>query len=281
MVSIEPRTLYVIATPIGNLGDMSARALQTLREVDLIAAEDTRHSRVLLRHFGIDKPMTALHEHNERQAVAAIVSRLTAGERVALISDAGTPLVSDPGYHLTRAVHEAGLRVSPVPGPCAAIASLSVAGLPSDRFLFLGFLPAKAGQRRSALERLRDERETLLFYEAPHRIAESLADMAAIFGGGRIAVLARELTKTFETVRRLPLEQLAAFVRSDPEQQRGEAVIVVDGAPKGEATELDPESGRVAEILSDELPIKQAAALAAKITGAKKNALYQHLLKRK
>jgi 16S rRNA (cytidine1402-2'-O)-methyltransferase len=278
-VSIDAGTLYVVATPIGNLGDMSPRAVAVLSGVARIAAEDTRHSAVLLRHFGIGTPVTALHEHNERQAVEGLVERLRAGEALALISDAGTPLISDPGYHLVRAVHAAGLRVVPIPGPSAVMAALSASGLATDQFLFVGFLPSKAGPRRAALEGLAREPRTLVLFEAPHRVAETLVDLAAVFGEGREATLARELTKTFETVRRLPLGALRAFVAADTDQQRGEVVLVVAGAPAEEPADgLSEAAKRVAAILAEELPLKQAAALTARLTEAKRNRVYQHLL---
>ncbi|AZC20608.1 16S rRNA (cytidine(1402)-2'-O)-methyltransferase [Pseudomonas sp. CMR5c] len=218
-------SLYVVATPIGNLDDVSARALKLLREVSLIAAEDTRHSQRLMQHFGISTPLAACHEHNERDEGSRFITRLLAGDDVALISDAGTPLISDPGYHLVRQARAAGINVVPVPGPCALIAALSAAGLPSDRFIFEGFLPAKASGRRARLEQVREEPRTLIFYEAPHRILECLQDMEAVFGGDRPALLARELTKTFETLKGLPLVELRRFVESDSNQQRGECVV--------------------------------------------------------
>lgn len=277
-MSIEPGTLYVVATPIGNLGDISRRALQVLNTVDLIAAEDTRHSRKLLREFGISTAMKALHEHNEEQMSRALLARLESGESVALISDAGTPLISDPGFQLVRKAREEGLAVVPVPGPSALVAALSVSGLPTDRFVFEGFLPAKGSARCQVLERLRDERRTLVFYEAPHRVEATLGDMAAILGAERRAVLARELTKTFETVRGDTLEGLARFVAQDPQQRKGEIVLIVQGAPEPDTSQLDAESRRVADILAGELSIKQAAALAARITGLKKNLLYRYLV---
>ncbi|GAB4289583.1 MAG: 16S rRNA (cytidine(1402)-2'-O)-methyltransferase [Thiohalomonadaceae bacterium] len=273
-------TLYVVATPIGNLGDMTPRAVEVLQRVARIAAEDTRHSAGLLRHFGIHTPLFALHEHNEREASAEVVRRLLAGEDIALISDAGTPLISDPGFPLTRLAHEAGIRVVPVPGASALIAALSAAGLPTDRFAFEGFLPARSVARRQVLAGLAGERRTLAFYEAPHRLLETLEDMTTVFGSERLAVLARELTKTFETLRRAPLGELVAFVRSDSDQQRGEAVLLVQGAPPPAADALEDEPRRIAELLVAELPVKQAAALAAKITGAKKNLIYDYLIKR-
>ena len=274
-------TLYVVATPIGNLDDISARALRVLREVALIAAEDTRHSQRLLQHFGIGTPLAACHEHNERDQGGRFISRLLAGEDVALISDAGTPLISDPGFHLVRSARAAGIAVVPVPGACALIAALSAAGLPSDRFIFEGFLPAKAVGRRQRLEALREEPRTLLFYEAPHRLLESVGDMLAVFGPERPALLARELTKTFETLKGLPLAELREFIAADSNQQRGECVLLVGGwqAPEGEEA-ISAESLRVLDLLLAEMPVKRAAALAAEITGVRKNLLYQAALER-
>ncbi|WP_213875196.1 16S rRNA (cytidine(1402)-2'-O)-methyltransferase [Pseudomonas sp. dw_358] len=276
-----PGTLYVVATPIGNLDDMSARALKVLGEVALIAAEDTRHSIRLLQHFGIGTPLAACHEHNERDEGGRFLTRLLAGDDVALISDAGTPLISDPGYHLVRQVRAAGIAVVPVPGPCALIAALSAAGLPSDRFIFEGFLPAKAVGRRARLEQVREEPRTLIFYEAPHRILECLQDMEAVFGGERPALLARELTKTFETLKGLPLSELRAFVENDSNQQRGECVVLVSGwvAPEAEDA-VSAEVTRILDLLLAEMPLKRAAALAAEITGVRKNLLYQVALEK-
>jgi len=275
-------TLYVVATPIGNLEDISARALRVLKEVSLIAAEDTRHSSRLLAHFGIQTPLAACHEHNEREEGGRFLGRLQAGENIALISDAGTPLISDPGYHLVRQARAAGVAVVPVPGACALIAALSAAGLPSDRFIFEGFLPAKAAARRARLETLKEEPRTLIFYEAPHRILESLRDFEDVFGGGRVAVLGRELTKTFETLKGLPLGQLRAWVEADSNQQRGECVVLVEGwhAPQDESA-VSAESLRVLDLLLAEMPLKRAAAIAAEITGVRKNLLYQAALERK
>jgi len=273
--------LYVVATPIGNLGDMSPRALEALSGVSLIAAEDTRHSAALLRHFGINTPLTALHEHNEREASAALVQRLLSGASVALIADAGTPLLSDPGYHLVSAARAAGLRVVPIPGPCALIAALSAAGLPSDRFVFEGFLPARAAARRARLEELRNEPRTLIFYESPHRIVDCVDDLTGVFGAERPAVIARELTKLFETLHDDSLAGLSAWLRSDVNQQKGEFVILVRGSMLSEQGAQDGEAERVLRILMAELPVKQAAALAAQITGRKKNALYELALQQK
>lgn len=256
---------------------MSPRAVEVLQQVDRIAAEDTRHSAGLLRQFAISTPMLSLHEHNEREKTRLLLERLQAGESLALIADAGTPLISDPGYVLVREAHAAGIPVVPVPGPSAVIAALCASGLPTDRFCFEGFLPAKSGARRKRLEALLEEPRTMAFYESPHRIRDCLADMQAIFGGEREAVLARELTKTFETIRHDTLAGLYAWVESDPNQRKGEFVLLL----RGSDVAGEPKSGeaqRIAQLLAAELPVKQAAALAAKITGEKKNALYQYLL---
>lgn len=273
--------LYVVATPIGNLDDISARALRVLGDVALIAAEDTRHSQRLLQHFGITTPLQACHEHNEREQGGRFLSRLLAGDDVALISDAGTPLISDPGFHLVRQARAAGVRVVPVPGPSALITALSAAGLPSDRFIFEGFLPAKAAGRRARLEALREEPRTLIFYEAPHRLLESLEALCDTLGAERQVVLARELTKTFETLKGLPAGELCEWVRADANQQRGECVLLVAGwqAPEGDEA-VSAEALRVLDLLLAELPVKRAAALAAEITGARKNLLYQVALER-
>ena len=270
---ITPGTLHVVATPIGNLGDLSARALATLGAVDAICAEDTRHTRQLLSHFGLERPLLALHQHNEDAQAAQLVRRLLAGDSLALVSDAGTPLVSDPGFRLVRAAREAGVRVSPVPGACAAIAALSVAGLPSDRFVFEGFLPAKGGARRERLARLAAEPRTLMFYESAHRIEETLLDMAAAFGPERPAVLARELTKLFETVLDGPLAELLARVQADPNQRRGEFVVIVEGAGE-DADARVTEGRRLYARLVEHLPPSTAAKLAADLSGAPRKALY-------
>lgn len=268
-----PGTLHVVATPIGNLGDLAPRALDVLRAVDAICAEDTRHTRQLLGHFGVERPLLALHQHNEDAQAAQLVARLQGGESLALVSDAGTPLVSDPGYRLVRAARAAGVQVSPVPGACAAIAALSVAGLASDRFVFEGFLPAKAGARRERLAVLAAESRTLIFYESAHRIEESLVDLAAAFGEDRPAVLARELTKLFETVLDGALGDLRERVRNDANQRKGEFVLVVEGA--GDAADAKLLEGRrLYAKLSDHLPPSTAAKLAAELSGAPRKALY-------
>ncbi|MDP1708625.1 MAG: 16S rRNA (cytidine(1402)-2'-O)-methyltransferase [Gammaproteobacteria bacterium] len=276
---MEQGVLYVVATPLGNLGDFSARAQETLAGVALIAAEDTRHSGWLLRHFGITTPLIALHEHNERERSAELIARLQRGDALALISDAGTPLISDPGYTLVRAAHTAQIRVCPVPGPSALIAALSASGLPSDRFVFEGFLPPRAAARRTQLEAVRHEQRTLIFYEAPHRLLDCLSDMRTVFGIEREAVLAREITKLFETIRHDSLQGLHDFVGADPQQQQGECVILVHGAPAPLASGHDHET--LLRALLTELPVKQAARLAAAISGARKNDLYDLALRLK
>lgn len=265
--------LHVVATPIGNLADLSPRALSTLRGVAAICAEDTRHTRQLLAHHGVEQSLVALHEHNEAGVAERLVARLLAGESLALVSDAGTPLVSDPGFRLVAAARAAGVKVSPVPGPSALIAALSVAGLPSDRFAFEGFLPAKAGARRERLSRLAGEPRTLIFYEASHRIEETLADAVAAFGGDRPAAVARELTKLFETVLDGTLADLHARVAADADQRKGEFVLLVQGVADEEATKV-AEGRRVYAKLAEHLPPSTAAKLAAELTGAPRKALY-------
>ncbi|UCC56752.1 MAG: 16S rRNA (cytidine(1402)-2'-O)-methyltransferase [Gammaproteobacteria bacterium] len=267
--------LYVVATPIGNLRDISARAIDTLKDVSRIAAEDTRHSKKLLSHYGIRTPMTALHEHNEAEQSAMLLKLLESGEDLALIADAGTPLISDPGYFLVRTVRAAGIRVVPVPGPSAGIAALSASGLPSDRFVCEGFLPPRQSARRQRLEALRQESRTVLFYESTHRITGCLQDMVAVFGGDREAVIARELTKTFETIQGGTLNELVAWLQADNNQRKGEFVILLHGAPEPDRVEPDARDLQVLKVLLRELPLKQAAGLAAKITGVPKNRLYE------
>ena len=268
-----PGTLHVVATPIGNLGDLSPRALETLKRVDAICAEDTRHTRQLLAHFGLERPLLALHEHNEGDAAAPLVARLLAGDSLALVSDAGTPLVSDPGFRLVRAARAAGVRVSPVPGPSALVAALSAAGLPSDRFVFEGFLPAKAKARREHLQALAAEPRTMIFYESSHRIEETLTDMAMAFGEERPAVVARELTKLFETVLDGGLAGLVRRVREDANQRKGEFVVLVQGAPEAADAKV-AEGRRLYARLCEHLPPSTAAKLAADLSGAPRKALY-------
>jgi len=271
--------LYIIATPIGNLDDISFRALKILKEVDKIAAEDTRHSGQLLHHFNISKPLIALHDHNEQAQTNRFIEYLKAGEKIAIISDAGTPLISDPGFKLVRAAHEHNIKVIPIPGPCALITALCASGIPTDSFVFEGFLPAKSAARQAHLKTLIDEPRTLIFYESPHRILSTLADLGEILGAARKATLARELTKTFETIQYGELNQLIDFVKHDLNQQKGEMVIVVAGltkAIKDTTAKLSPDVTKTLVILLKELPLKQAANLAAQITGARKKILYDY-----
>jgi 16S rRNA (cytidine1402-2'-O)-methyltransferase len=278
---IKSGVLYIVATPIGHLDDITLRAIEVLKCVDRIAAEDTRHSVRLLKHLGIAKPLVALHEHNERDQAFKLLDPLEAGESLALISDAGTPLISDPGYHLVQLAHHRGIRVVPIPGACSIIAALSASGLATDRFVFEGFLSAKSTARQKQLEKLARESRTLIFFEAPHRILETLEAMVLCFGKERLAVVARELTKTFETIRLATLSELLDGIKADLMQQRGEFVILVAGATI--QTSLDEtipsESMTVLKILLAELSVKQASSLAAKITGVKRGALYEAALK--
>lgn len=271
-------TLHVVATPIGNLQDLSPRARQVLASADLVAAEDTRHTLKLLEAHGLSARLLAVHEHNESQRAAEVLQALANGANVALVSDAGTPLVSDPGLRLVQAAIGAGFDVRTVPGPCAAIAALSVAGLETERFVFEGFLPAKPAARRERLAALRGDPRTLICYEAPHRLGESLEDMSAALGPTRRAVIARELTKVFETVYRGTLAELAQRARQDTDMQRGEIVIVVEGAPPA-AEEDDTGIERVLGVLLAQLSVSQAADLAAALTGASRNMAYRLALK--
>lgn len=269
----EKGVLHVVATPIGNLGDISERAIGTLRHVDLICAEDTRHTRPLLSHFGIDKPLFALHDHNEEAAAEQIIERMQQGASVALVSDAGTPLVSDPGFRLVRAAREAGFKVSPVPGASAMIAALSVAGLPSDKFVFEGFLSSKSSARRARMQTLASENRTVIFYESSHRIVEHLQDALEAFGAQRHIVVARELTKLFETVLDGSIEAVLARVNADHNQQKGEFVVLVSGAPESEDAKLI-EGQRIYKVLSEHLKPSVAAKIAAELSGASRKALY-------
>ncbi|SDK55638.1 16S rRNA (cytidine1402-2'-O)-methyltransferase [Methylophilus rhizosphaerae] len=274
----EIGTLYVVATPIGNLGDITLRALETLKQVDAIAAEDTRHTVGLLRHFGISKPLVAVHEHNEQQAAEGLLKRLQAGESIALVTDAGTPAVSDPGAVVVQAVRNAGVKVVPIPGASAVIAALSAAGIVEPGFCFEGFLPASGSQRRKRLDRLKGIPVTLVFYEAPHRIVECVQDLQTVFGGGRLLTIARELTKTFETIHTASLTDTVHWLQADSNQQRGEFVLLIHPAPAEKAEGLDDNTQRVLVRLLQELPLKQAVALATEITGHKKNELYEAAL---
>ena len=269
-------TLFVVATPIGNLEDLSPRARQTLAEVDLIAAEDTRHTGRLLSHLGVKTPQFALHEHNEARAAQSLIEQLMDGKSVALVSDAGTPLVSDPGYRLVRAAHANGIAVSPIPGPSAVTAALSASGLPTDRFGFEGFPPAKAAARRKWLQARAADGRTLLFFEAVHRIAATLADMVDVFGADREAFLGRELTKLHEQCRRATLGELLDEIGDGTIVSKGEFVIAVHGAEDNAPSSIDAD--RLLRELAETLPPKKAAAIAARVTGEKRNALYQRLL---
>ena len=268
--------LYVVATPIGNLEDMSYRAVRILAEVDLIAAEDTRHSKPLLTHYGIDTPMQALHEHNEEQVTGRLLERILSGAAIALISDAGTPLISDPGYRLVRAAREAGIPVFAVPGPSAVTAALSVAGLPSDRFTFEGFLPAKSAQRKKRLEALQREPRTLVFFESSHRIEASLADMLAVFGSERVAAVCRELSKKFETVLRAPLHSLVEQIAADKNQTRGEFVVIVEGH-EGDQNEALIKAEIMSKALLEFMPTSQAARVAARLNDVSRRDIYKLL----
>jgi 16S rRNA (cytidine1402-2'-O)-methyltransferase len=274
-VSIEPGILYVVATPIGHLEDISYRAVAILRQVDLVAAEDTRDSAKLFKRYCVNTPCTSLHEHNEEKQAERLLRRLIAGDSVALISDAGTPLISDPGFRLVLAAHRAGVRVSPIPGACAAIAALSVAGLPSDHFVFEGFLPTKAEARRRRLRTCASEPRTLIFYEASHRIVRSLEDMRDCLGAARQAVVARELTKAFETVHGASLEKLCEWVLEDGNRQRGEFVVLVQGFSQAPDQESESEIRRILSLLLADLPLNTAVRLAAQITGQSKNKIYR------
>ncbi|HEX5539706.1 MAG TPA: 16S rRNA (cytidine(1402)-2'-O)-methyltransferase [Methylophilaceae bacterium] len=271
-------TLYVVATPIGNLQDISLRALEILRAVDVIAAEDTRHTMHLLAHFAIQKKLIAVHEHNEQRSAAMLLVRLQAGESIALVTDAGTPGISDPGAAIVDAMHAAGVKVVAVPGASAVVTALSAAGITAPGFVFYGFLPASGAARRRVLETLAPQTLTLVFYEAPHRILDSVADMAAVLGAERRLTIARELTKTFETIHRCQLGEATAWLQVDANRQRGEFVLLVEAAPQKDAAAISDEARRILDLLLAELPLKQAVKLAAEITGNKKNALYQFAL---
>jgi 16S rRNA (cytidine1402-2'-O)-methyltransferase len=276
---VMENALYVVATPIGNLGDISLRALETLRGADLVACEDTRHARHLLDHHGIKVPTLALHQHNENAAADKLIHFLGEGKAVALVSDAGTPGVSDPGARAVAAVRAAGFRVIPLPGPNAAIAALSAAGLTDPHFLFAGFLPAKVGARRTAIQALAGVDAALVFYEAPHRVTETVGELVELLEPQREIVIARELTKLFEQIVRMPLVEAPAWLAADANRQRGEFVLVVSGPPPRAG--MDAETERVLNALLAELPVKQAAKLAAEITGQPKNALYARALEMK
>lgn len=265
--------LYLVATPIGNKEDITLRALKILREVNIIAAEDTRHSKILLQHYQITTPLISLHDFNETQRIPALLTRIHQGEHIALISDAGTPLISDPGYLLVNAARKENIIVTPIPGACAAITALSASGLPTDHFIFAGFLPAKSADRKQRLTLLQTESHTLIFYEAPHRIVACVRDIAVVLGTDREIVLAKELTKTFETFFHGTTQGALTWLESDTNHTKGEFVILVRGANTRKKREVSAEALRILNILSADLPQRQAVELTARITGEKKNAL--------
>ncbi|WP_154124521.1 16S rRNA (cytidine(1402)-2'-O)-methyltransferase [Grimontia hollisae] len=271
---VDVSTLYIVPTPIGNLGDITQRALEILQQVDIIAAEDTRHTGKLLSHFGITTRTFALHDHNEQQKADFLIEKLVAGQSIALVSDAGTPLISDPGYHLVTRCRQAGVKVVPLPGPCAVITALSASGLPSDRFSFEGFLPPKSKGRRDKFAEIAADPRTLIFYESPHRILDTLDDMLAVLGSERQVVLARELTKTYETIHGAPLGELIEWLHQDSNRIRGEMVLLVAGY-RSEKEDLPLDAIKVVTLLAKELPLKKASAIAAELYGVKKNALYK------
>ena len=267
-------TLYIVATPIGNLNDITLRAIEILKNVDLIAAEDTRHSGLLLQHLGIKAKLFALHDHNEQEKSQILIEKLNSGLSIALISDAGTPLINDPGYHLVKACRENDIKVVPIPGACAAIAALSVAGLPSDKFSYEGFLPAKSKARQDYLTTLVNETRTMIFYESTHRLLDTLQDMQTVFGTDKQIVLAKELTKTWETIVSYSVNQLIYWLNEDVTRQKGEFVLIVEGHTKSDK-DIDPNVINTLKLLVKELPLKKAAAITAEIYGLKKNQLYQ------
>ncbi|MBI0095727.1 MULTISPECIES: 16S rRNA (cytidine(1402)-2'-O)-methyltransferase [Gilliamella] len=267
-------TLYIVATPIGNLDDITLRAIDTLKRVDLIAAEDTRHSGLLLQHLGIKAKLFSLHDHNEQEKAHVLIEKLQSGLSIALVSDAGTPLINDPGYHLVKTCRENDIKVVPIPGACAAIAALSVAGLPSDKFIYEGFLPAKSKARQDSLASLITEPRTMIFYESTHRLLETLKDMQTIFGANKQIVLAKELTKTWETIVSFPVNELIDWLNQDASRQKGEFVLIVAGYTESNK-DIDPKAINTLKLLQKELPLKKAAAITAEIYGLKKNQLYQ------
>lgn len=281
LISIKPSTLYIVATPIGNLGDITLRAIETLKNVDLIAAEDTRHSGLLLQHFAIEGRLYPLHDHNEQQKTEALIEKLKSGLSIALISDAGTPLINDPGYHLVKACYQNQITVVPVPGACAAITALSVSGLPTDRFCYEGFLPAKSKARIDLLTQLKQEPRTVVFYESTHRILDSLQDMLDVYGPEKIVVLAKELTKSWETIIHSPLKDLIGWLKADDNRRKGEFVLIVEGYNKVNEQEIDPDAIKLLNRLQQEIPLKKAAGIVAEIYGLKKNQLYQLGLEQK
>jgi len=274
---INPSTLYIVATPIGNLGDISARALDILTQVDIIACEDTRHTKKLLSAFAIQNKTLSMHDHNEKQRQDYIASLLQEGKSIALVSDAGTPLISDPGFHLVRHCRSLGLAVSPIPGACAAISALSVAGLPTDRFSFEGFLPSKSGARKTTLAKLASETRTMVFYDAPRRAIDTIADVAEVLGSERYVVIARELTKTFETIHSDTAANLLTWLQEDPNQLKGEMVLIIEGYQQN-PNEISAQVIDTLKLLLAEMKPKKACAITAEIHGVKKNALYEFAL---
>lgn len=274
-------TLYVVATPIGNLGDITLRAIETLKNVDAIAAEDTRHTAGLLAHFGLSKKLIAVHEHNEHQAAKKMLIQLKNGENIALVTDAGTPGISDPGVVVVDIVRKAEIKVVPIPGVSAVITALCASGIQQNGFYFHGFLPASGAARRKVLESLKSQSVTLVLFEAPHRIVECVEDIAKVMGEARRITFARELTKTFETIYTCPVSQAGAWLQRDPNQQRGEFVLLIEAAPVVETQEISEEAQRVLKCLLAEMPLKQAVTLATEITQLKKNDLYEFALRHK
>jgi len=277
METLMSAQLFVVATPIGHLDDMTFRSIEVLKSVSIIAAEDTRQSAQLLKHYNISTPLTACHDHNENNKIDILIEKLKNGDNIALISDAGTPLISDPGFKLVRAAQVNGIRVTPVPGACAAIAALSAVGLPSDRFSFEGFLSSKQSQRLIQLEKLKHETQTMIIYEAPHRILDSVKDMVEVFGADRPVGFAREITKTFETIKKMTLTELVSFIENDHHQQKGEIVLVIGGALEEKDMEQEKLDQLLNRLLKD-LSVKAASQLAADLTGIKKKVAYQRAL---
>jgi len=271
----EIPTLYIVPTPIGNLGDITQRAIEVLSGVDMIAAEDTRHTGRLLSYFNIPTKTYALHDHNEQQKAQVLVDRLLQGQSIALVSDAGTPLISDPGYHLVNKCRQAGVKVVPLPGACAFVTALSASGLPSDRFSFEGFLPAKSKGRQDKFREIEKAERTCIFYESPHRIMDSLNDMLFVLGPDRMVVLARELTKTFETIQGMPLGELIPWINEDNNRKKGEMVLLIHGYREDVNDDIPAEAVRLLTLLNAELPLKKSAAIVAETYGLKKNALYK------
>ena len=270
--------LYIVATPIGNLNDITLRAIEVLKQVDVIAAEDTRHSKKLLDHYGIDTKLMAVHDHNEDDRIHTLLGLLQGGQSVALISDAGTPLISDPGFRVVRAMHQSDVEVVSVPGPCAAVAALSISGLPTDRFLFVGFLSAKQKARQGELESLLAETSTLVFYESPKRIISTLEDVVDVMGGDRIVSVVKEITKAFETVKTLPAEEALCWLREDQHHTRGEFVLLVQGAEQQGNLVIDPKVMRALNMTAEYMPLKKACGVVSELTGIAKNALYDAAL---